>query len=248
MKRRSYRERLVRAVRWRVSETDANEIISDYDEILSQWPDNQDDAIIENIGEPVQVARMLVQKKEYHRWLLVFCSLIFCLFLQESVLLGISFGRGSSLIVNWFFLLGLVISLLYIIPHHKIKDKRSRSLLVLLLVMLVSTAVGFIFLIGLLMQLWTTIPDSQYGPISYCVLLFLGTTSAILGVYGLVQARLENRRWIVLYVLGLSILTACAIFFIKQTSLYCNWSDISIFSNLIFLCAGSILGMVISLC
>ena len=88
-----YLKHLSRYLYWRCPKTDADEILDDYEEMLSQFPNQQYDDIEKNFGTPRQVSKMMSQPKTYYRWVGVFILLTSSLFIPEILLLRGSFNQ-----------------------------------------------------------------------------------------------------------------------------------------------------------
>lgn len=252
MDRCHYWKQLSRAIHWRLPEADAKDVMMDYKEILSQHPDDQGDTLVQSLGKPAQVARTLMQTKDYYRWLLVFGVLVVCLLIPEIMLLWNRFSQHSIPILYFIFLFGFAISLILFHPRRRVKTEllRSRKLLILLLILMAVMVITGVFLVSLFVQYWKFVPLSQYGPMGHWSLLLTGTIAAIFSVYGLVQARLTDRRWCALYVLGLAILMACAILGAILTSQEVQSMETfnAMLIHPVILCVVGIFGMGVSLC
>lgn len=211
MDKNLYWKKLSRSIRWRIPAVDANEILSDYEEMIFRYPDKQDDVSVEKLGKPVQVAKMMSQSKTYYSWLVVFGLLILFLFAPEVVLIWDKVDRIFSPLLYLPFLFGAVISLIWFRTNRRTESGGSydRKLLVMLLILLVVMIIAGSFLIGLFAQSWDFIPYTQYGLTAHLALCLTGAAAAILGGYGLVQARMTDYRWCTLYVCGLTMLMVC---------------------------------------
>lgn len=252
MDRSHYWKQLSRAVRWRLPEADAKDVLMDYKEILSQHSDDQGDTLVQSIGEPSQVARTLTQRKDYYRWLLEFGVLVVCLLIPETMLLWNHFSQHSIPVLYFIFLFGFTVSLILFHPRRGAKTEllHSRKLLILLLILMAVTVITGIFLAGLFAQHWKFVPLSQYGVIGHWSLLLTGTIAAIFSLCGLVQARLIDRRWCALYVLGLSILLVCAALgaILASQELLSMETFNAMLIYPAILCVAGILGTGVSLC
>ena len=215
-----YLKYLSRYLYWRCPKTDADEILDDYEEILSQFPNQQYDDIEKKFGTPRQVSKMMSQPKTYYRWVGVFILLTSSLFIPEILLLRGSFNQFDIFCVYLIFIAGLVLSLLWFRPNYGTKTGRSfpKRLWTMLLGVLAVTGITCLFIMGLFMKVWTFIPFDQYGLMGQLSVSLMGTIATIMGGYGLIKARLVDYRWCTLYVLGLSVLITCISVLIILTS------------------------------
>lgn len=83
---------------------------------------------------------------------------------------------------------------------------RLLSMLLVLLALVIAVAA---IMAGLSLKVWAFIPPGLYGRVAYWALLLAGTVATIFGLFGLVNARLSDRRWCSLYIMGLTILAEC---------------------------------------
>lgn len=213
MDRQAYLRRFSRAVRWRLPKSEADDVLSDYDEIFCHRSDGDDAVTSQTLGEPVQAARLLSEPRTYHRWLAAFGLMSICLLLLEFLLLRASFPRFPGPLLYMVFILGSAISLVWFRPGHG--ERRSTPLPKGLLPMLLGLSgvilLAAIIMTGLITQVWLFIPPALYGHTARWTLLSGGTAAAAFGLFGLVKARLSDRRWRALYVMGLSTLVTCVL-------------------------------------
>ena len=73
------------------------------------------------------------------------------------------------------------------------------------------TLAAALILSGLAAGIWRSLPPSSFGRTAFWTLLLAGTSAAILGGWGLVKARISDRRWRSLYILGLTVLAECVL-------------------------------------
>ena len=213
MDKQAYLKKFSRAVRWRLPKSDADEVLADYNEMIVQNWKEQEFIPIQELGNPVQSAKLLSEPKAYCRWLVVFGVMALCLLLPEFLLLRANFSHSPSLLIYTLFILGAAVSLIWFRPGHGEERKLSfpKGLLPMLLVLLVIMAAVAGIMASLIMQVWTFIPPEQYGRIAYGTLLLAGTAAAALGLLGLIKGRLSDRRWCSLYVMGLTGLAECVL-------------------------------------
>lgn len=204
MDQNTYLKKFSRIVRWKLPKPEADEVIADYHELLTQCSEESTQAF----GQPKQAAELLSDPQSYHRWLVVFGLLAFCLLLSEFLLLRASFARYPMVQMYVLLFVGLASSLLWFRPQpgedHKLP--LPKGLCPMLLGLLVLVIIIAALLSGLIQGVWKSLPDGLYGRVMNGALLLLGTIAAIFGLFGLVHARLSNRRWCALYILGFTTL------------------------------------------
>ena len=108
MNQKQYLAKFSCAVRWRLSASQAEEVISDYTEMLSQSTSEAE--IEKKWGSPYGAARLLGEPKEYRAWLTVFALLTVCLFLPvfwmfSSTYDTLCFNIWGAVSWNWPLLL-----------------------------------------------------------------------------------------------------------------------------------------------
>lgn len=225
MDKELYWKKLSRAARWRLPNREAEEILADYRELLT-------DSKGEDLGDPVQAVRLLERPNEYRRWLAVFALLaVLSLAAPVSGLYQVPFEFGlmvflpvleslwrffcrNEVLLAGFPLLGMVLSWAWFRRNSGSPAKRveRRRLLPLLAVQLFCAAAAW-WVFWLSASEFSNVAGifaflNAHGPWSYRLLrLFLilsGPLCGGLGVWGLVRARTEDRRWLAVYLLGLT--------------------------------------------
>lgn len=238
--KKDYMTRLERAARWRLPRLEAEDIISDYRDIVGT-PPRPDEELRRDVGDPEQVVKLLVSSpRAYHIWLAVFVALSACILIP-----GVSPLPGMwRLWTHCFYLcyfdihlgavlafLGMAGALVWFRWKGYKKTKLPRAIPVLLALLLVWT--GAVLLVNWLWlrdplpfaEMWGETPVYalfglvRIGPPDYTVsrsvhmlqtaLEYGGFAMALIGEIGLVKARLEDRRWIAVYVLGMSAMLVC---------------------------------------
>lgn len=221
MDKHTYLKKLSHTVRWRLPKPDADEVLSDYAEMLSQRPAEDDIRLVQELGDPVQAARLLTQPRAYRRWLIVFSLMAACLLLPEVMLLRARRGGWSSEeLVTALFLAGTAVALVWFRPAKGEEKKKLPGLLLpaLAAVLVMLLAAGAI-LWGLASGIWESLPPRTYGAISTWVLCVAGTVAATAALWGLVKARISDRRWRALYVLGVAALAECTLVMLLLSSM-----------------------------
>lgn len=213
MNQQTYLKKFSCALRWRLPKPEADEVLADYEEIFSQRPSKSDDLLIQELGEPIQAARLLTEPKGYRRWLAAFGLMAFCLLLPEFLLLRARFDQYPA--VRMFLLLasGTAASLVWFQPQRGEGGKLPfpKGLFLMLACLLVILAAAAVLLAGLAAGVWENLPPALYGTVAYRTMTLAGTAGAVLGLFGLVKARISDRRWRALYVMGLMVLAECVL-------------------------------------
>ncbi len=68
MDQQTYLKKFSHFVRWRLPKPEADEVLADYEALFSERLPGNDDAWIQNLGEPLEAARLLTEPKVYRRW------------------------------------------------------------------------------------------------------------------------------------------------------------------------------------
>lgn len=221
MDRNTYLKKLSYIVRWRLPKPDADEVLSDYAEMLSQRPAEDDVKLVQELGEPIQAARLVTEPRVYRRWMAVFFVMAICVLLPEITLLRARRGGWlSEELVIVLFLVGIAAALIWFRPvRGEEKKKLPRRLLPALAAVLIIPLVAGAILWGLASGAWQTLPARSYGVMSTWVLCIAGTATAAAALWGLVKARTSDRRWRALYVLGLTALAECTLVMLLLSSM-----------------------------
>ncbi len=215
--KRDYLGRLSWAAHWRLPYTEAEDVISDYREIISQSARSEEE-LQRDLGKPWQVVRLVTQPEGYRRWVFVFVLLTAFLLLLPVIRNSSLQRRYLDVLPFLFLVLGLALSWAWFQWQgvRGLGHTPPRGLLWLLLLQVAGMVVVWLSIwISLFrMDIFLHLMESSGGRISgstlhsilSCVLwLAIGT-----GILGLIQARLGDRRWRALYVLGLTIVLLSA--------------------------------------
>lgn len=212
MDKQTYFKKLSRLVSWRLPQAEADEVLCDYRELLSQRPPEEDVSLVEELGTPLEAARMVTEPKPYRLWLVAFGVMAGCLLLPEVLLLRANFARFPIGLMAALFVLGTAVCLLWFRPRQRAgRRPLPRGLLPLsacvLLVLILAAAAAVSVAAGV----WKSLPLRWHGPILLAILWCLGSAAAAVGLLGLVRARTADRRWRALYVLALTVLVECVL-------------------------------------
>ena len=201
---KSYYVRLVRAARWRLPPQEAAEVLEDYRDILSAVPRSEEE-LLRDFGSPAEAVRPLCAPKAYRLWLAVFALLAACL-LFPLFYMAFPYARVP---LSWFtafhwpavLLSGLILALVWFRRTPASPVKGLPAAMCLLLAACVGEALLFVWFSSFL-----DAPQAPHlvGRTALWSLLALALLAALSGLRGLVNARLQNRRWLGLYTLSLT--------------------------------------------
>ena len=226
--KRSYFDTLTRAARWHLPPDEAQEVLEDYAALLAE-PPRSEEALREEVGDPVAAVRALVEPNHYRRWLLVFGVLTAWIMLPAlSILWGPGglplfsvlddFLQGLSRLLPFPVMpllgltVGVLLALLWFRRQGAKMGPRPRGLLPLLLLPLAGMALvwwvaGRLMLDTIRQESWyifSSIPPDIVGLLVSGMLGWSGLAIALLGLWALVQARVADRRWAALFILCLA--------------------------------------------
>lgn len=231
MDKELYLKKLSRAARWRLPYTEAEEVIGDYRELLG-------DSGGEDFGDPVEAVRLLERPREYRRWLAVFLLLsVIALAAPVSGLFNLLFDLGVVLFLPvlgdlWAFftrneafsmilsLLGMALAWIWfrrcgVRPPERVALRRVCPLLAVELLFMAGAWALFCLAAALEFSAGDAIPAflNACRPWSIRIpRLFVelgGPLCGCLGIRGLMRARMEDRRWLAVYIWGLTAAGLC---------------------------------------
>ncbi|WP_251316152.1 hypothetical protein [Flintibacter muris] len=214
--REQYLKQFSRAVRWRLPPQESEDTIADYRELIFQ-PERDESKLVEELGAPVQAAHLLTDVKTYRRWLAVFAVLAFGLFLLAKwAWTGMTVTTGFFSYSNvwypvWVMAAGLLLSLYWFRRHGQKSGIVSKWLILALAVVLIMGC-------GVLYEIWNVTGIPIYEQLTshtsrhrqdvillITAMMYIGVFSALAALVGLVLARCQDRRWLALYILGLTV-------------------------------------------
>lgn len=263
--REQYLKKFSRAARWRLPPQESEEAIADYRELIFR-EERDESKLVEELGEPVQAAHLLTDVQTYRRWLKVFAVLAFGLFLvakwafmAHSPLYLSSFDKWWYPV--WVMAVGLPLSLYWFRRHGQKNGPLSRRLVL---------GLGLVLAVGAVVMGWTWhVMDPEWleraaaepygGPLHSQVwllgdlLMYGGTLSALAAFAGLVLAKCYDRRWLALYILGVT--TAAMVGFVTFNLKSMNLEHASadmvrayLFTYLVPIGAAGLIGTGVALC
>jgi hypothetical protein len=216
MDQQTYLKKFSRAARWYLPWKESSAVTSDYRAMLAERTASGGDLVAE-LGRPAQAARLLREKGAYARWLAAFALMALCLLMPEVWLLTARFPRP----ISWLaapLVIGLATALLWFRRDLWGKGAIPRGLLPAGLA-LVAILAATLFLLWCLAQNPLALPLGHIGPAAGRVLTLAGAAAGILALWGLVQGRMTDPRWAVLYGFGLAVLMVCALAMAELTSM-----------------------------
>ena len=263
--KRDYLSSLSRAARWYLPPTEAAEVLEDYQEIVEG---RSEEELRRDLGKPWSAARQLAQPKEYRRWLAVFAVLAVCIGLPATMVflseLSNAFSwfwnvRQTRIFLTWvFFAAGMGVSLFWFRRNVKRKEGRAVFRRVLPRLVLVLAGMAWIwFLVWLVLGEHWELLDALFStyPLVNTLHLSIGVdvfAVGLIGLTGLVRARLEDRRWLAVYVLALSGVILVLSFWAVLTSLSLGSSipgwQIPFRARYMFVTLAGLVGTAVALC
>lgn len=211
MNQKMYLKKFSHAIRWRLPKSEADEILADYQEIFSQRSKEKDNMLVQEFREPLQAARLLTDPKMYHHWLAAFGFMLICLLVSEFMLLRPR--QYPILIMIVPFVIGLVLTMIWFRSCRTEKKKSlfPNGLLPIFAGFIIIIVIDIVIIMGLVMQIYNFLPDSFYGVFAYWTLELTGLVATIVGILGLIKARISDYSWCSLYIMALMVLLECAL-------------------------------------
>lgn len=200
MNRKEYLEKFSRAVRWRLSASQAQDVIDDYMEMLSQ--STSDAEIEKKWGNPYEAARLLGETKAYHAWLVVFALLTACLLLP--VFWMFSSASATPYILAYAILIAGIGLCIYGFrpPLNQYALCPKKLIFSIILLCLIYLAVMAVLVVSIRWCVMVLDPNVCDGKTIVKIIKLWGLTATVAGMWGLFQARTRDYRWRALYVLG----------------------------------------------
>lgn len=228
MDQKTYLARLSFAARWRLPRGEAEEVVSDYEELVARSARPE-----EELGRPLEAVRLLGGGRAYAAWLAAFCALALALlFAAYRMFSHRTLGpKGAAALWLCCF---VVCMAWFRRPKGASRTKLPRGLLPALGgLLLAAAALGALALCFL-----RFLPaDARLGTRVALCLQLAGILSASAALAGLVAARVRDRRWRALFLLGLVLLLVCDMLL---SHLRCMDLTVNPFRNLLLIsCLGA---------
>ena len=255
MKTETYLHRLSRMAHWLLSPGEATEVIDDYTELLST-KNRSDTDLYRDFGTPYHAVRLVCPLKPYLHWLAVFIALTFLLLFPVIWVAG-SFSLTSDVsFVMTIQLAAAEILLLWWFRKYGGKQKFSYAIPIILgIIMIIGFCeAGFLwYLQKIILSAAQTQSCFWIGSTGHISLKIIVIVCGILGIYGLINARLHDRRWCAVYIVSFTLTALCITVLQILTSMNLEPEIIRIWSNTFLFLEGRILaigliGTVVALC
>jgi len=206
MKKRDFIRRFSNALRWYLPRSECIDILSDY-EIILQQQSNEGEEFIQRFDKPEREARKLIIPKAYYQWTAVFVLSLICIFL----LTVLAISNEQPVIIEMVIWLVGTLNSLFCVLNGKIigKNKKSTSnrvKLVFAFLILFVLVFGCV-LCTLLFSQKLHITPLLFIAKSVCALLLF------VGIISLIKSRIDDGRWMSIYVLCLTIVLLFSIIF-----------------------------------
>lgn len=261
--RKQYLSKFSRAARWRLPPQESEEAISDYRELIFQ-EERDESKLVEELGEPVQAAHLLTEVKTYRQWLKVFAVLSLGLFLLAKW----NFTGHSSIYLSsheqwwypvWVMAVGMALSLYWFRKHGQKNGPLSRRLVLALAVVLIAGC-------GVMYGIWDVTGAVMYEQVSehrwrliqqvhlvIMAMMYVGTFSAVAALPGLVLAKCYDRRWLALYILGVTVAAMIGFVTFNFKGMNLDYPPVELmraylFARLIPIGAAGLIGTGVALC
>ena len=215
----AYLKKFSRAVRWRLPPRESEDAIADYRELIFQ-PERDESKLAEELGNPVQAAHLLTDVKTYRRWLALFGVLAVGIFLMVKwCLTGHSqfdyfLWKTHYWFPVWVLMTGMVLSQYWFRRYgQKSGPLPKRLILGSALVLAVGAAImgwtwyvtGPEFLAHIAAEGAYNGPFTRQAWMLQYLLRGGGCFCALTALVGLVLAKRDDRRWLALYALALTL-------------------------------------------
>ena len=261
--REQYLKKFSRAARWRLPPQESEEAIADYRELVFQ-AERDESKLVEELGEPVQAAHLLTDVQTYRRWLKMFAVLAFGLFLLAKWAFMAHSSIHFSFAEQWWYpvwvmVVGLVLSLYWFRRHGQKNGAISKWLVLALAVVLIAGC-------GVMYGIWDVTGAVMYEQVSensfrliqqvrlvLTATMYVGPLSALAAFAGLVLAKCYDRRWLAVYILGVTVaaMIGFVTFNFKGLNLDYPTADVIqsyLFARLIPIGAAGLIGTGVALC
>lgn len=209
--KKTWLDRFSLAARWYLPQDEAEAVMADYADLLAG--DGRGGKELErDLGLPRQAAAMLAQKKDYRRWLIAFCVMAAAALLPGlhslPVVVGFVDAPWHGPVWLALFLAGVAAALVWFRPKGDPGKPLPGGAIPLLGAELVFAALAWAFGLSLIFRLEWMAELFQTRPALASALRYgvwwAPLPMAALALYALAKARLENRRWRSVYLLGLT--------------------------------------------
>lgn len=222
--KKDYMTRLERAVRWRLPPLEAEDVITDYHDIVGT-PPRLEEELLRDLGKPHDVAKLLAQPKQYHIWLTVFVFMTICilalvtdqLFVPVAFWVPFLFFHRIDIFFCYFLSgMGVIAALVWFRRQGRKAESLPKAIPILLAVFLVFIAAVVLFYEiafrnpDAIYRIWDEtlaawFPDRSPFTLPAHVTCYICPLIVFIGVYSLIKARTGDRRWAAVYVLAMAV-------------------------------------------
>lgn len=210
--RGDYLSKLSRGVRWCLPPAEAAEVLEDYRDLIEQEP-RSEEALRRDIGTPKDAVGQLVHLKAYHRWLMVFAALAVCVLFPAVGPIWSQLFWWNEIYwfaqLDWAFLLaGCILSFVWFQRNGRKTGALPKGIFSAMLVPLAGMAWSWYIALSALYRLTALyellLRHPTLGSDITLTLLGSGLAMGLIGLFGLIQARMADRRWRAVYILSLA--------------------------------------------
>ena len=259
--KRNYLSRLSRAARWYLPPAEAAEVLEDYREIVEG---RSGEELRRDLGTPRAAMRQLAQPKAYRRWLAVFLVLSACVLLPAAGVVRSELSWLFGLFLNdlmqtpryaeMMLPLGTVLALVWFRRNGRKEETLPKWVVPLLILLLLGIAWVSFLAWTLFAERWDLLnalfPEERVW-LHRLTLGLNALAAGTVGMIGLVKARLADRRWRAVYVLGLTGAVACLFMWKMYTGMFWEfqpgWQTPYVIRYMVIILVG-LLGTGVSLC
>lgn len=215
MDKKTYLSQFSKLMRWRFPTEEAEDIISDYAELLNAQPEDSQ-ALMKNLGSPFAAATQLKPSKEYYRWLAVFLLLALC---SVYFFFGI-FNRWRDFHTFNLVLFCLSITLAVFWKQTLSPKKENYSCHGLSSALIGLLALVITVNIIIWKTLWSVAVPVERAIVIYRACIYIVSGISVISMFvGLIKCRIQNRRWLALTILSLTALFVCLLWMMILTTL-----------------------------
>ena len=250
MDKKIYLSRFSKLARWRLPADEAEEVISDYAELLDSHPE-EGSALVKVMGDPEVAVKLLGITGEYACWMAVFVTV--CLSLLYFIA-GLLFG--SDFMYNPIFQIDEILFYLSIgvIALWKWKNPKGKGRCP----GLISVALGILISAAMLAASWGflyylyatdfSISGDWLYPVFKTALYLAGFMSFAAALTGLIRCRMRDRRWLIITAMAITVLFVSMEFYWLISSLTDGDAILSAMKYMMRFVITGVIGVIWTLC
>lgn len=207
------------ALHWYLPQPEADEVREDYQDMQRQaaetgevFPPKEDN--------PLKIARSLSDRREYRRWLLAFGVMLACPLAVGAYLVNYYFPlfdwQNSVFFTRLFFWLGLLAALLWNrhsrrrLPALPRPPRLSAGCAALALFNVISLGLAIFWTVWIMITPYYSMWVNGKMMNTYISLVCL--TNVLYCLAAVLRGRLENRRWLAMYIIGITLLLGAMLY------------------------------------